>query len=76
MPLKNTASVRQLIAIQAAMARFKDRLIDHLLGPAARAGWLVADDEAAMIGLHARPPWRHRSSAPFFNHLQIMTCTS
>ncbi len=73
MPLKKTASVRQLIAIQAALIRCKVRLIDHLLGPAARAGRLVADNEAAIIGLHARPPWRRRSSAPFFNHLRLMT---
>lgn len=61
MPMKSTRcrktpmSLRGVIAIRAAFNRLQDWLVALLLGPAAHAGRLVADRDALIIGLCARP---------------------
>lgn len=56
MPLKTAKFLRRAIAMRATTARLMDKLIDRILGPTARAGRLVADRDALIIGLRARPP--------------------
>lgn len=68
-------TVRTLIAIRATASRMKYKLINWLLGPAARAGQFVADADARLIGLRAgRPASGSHAQTPFFNRLQVIDC--
>lgn len=65
---------RTIITIRAAFARWKARVADALLGYTARAGHIVADADARLIGM--TPPLRRvriAPQAPFFNHLAVIT---
>lgn len=63
-------------ALQSALTSLKCRIVSRLLGPVSRAATLVADADAALIGLYPRPS---RTSArhhkPFFNQLHAITCS-
>lgn len=69
---------RFTITIQHALVRLHSRLAAWLLGPAARAGRIVADKDASLIGLRPGFPLRHSwyapPHAPFFNHVGAITC--
>lgn len=46
-------SLRLWNGLRTALVKLKDWLIDRSLGPAARAGQIVADQDAATIGLYS-----------------------
>lgn len=67
-------SYRTIITFRAALAAWKARVANALLGYAARAGNIVADADARLVGM---VPPLHRAwiapQAPFFNHLGVIT---
>lgn len=71
-------SRKLVVAARAALVRLNNRLAVYLLGPAASAGRIVADQDASLVGLHPgfprRQSWHATQHAPFFNHVGAITC--
>lgn len=60
-----------------AFSHLSARLAARLLGPAARAGLIIADKDANLVGLRpgfpCRQSWHATQHAPFFNQVGAMT---
>lgn len=67
-------STKVIVTAKATLNGLKGYVINWLLGPAARAGQIVADADARIIGLFPRPlPSRPHTQRPFFNQLQAIS---
>ena len=65
---------RNLVTAHATIHNAKRLIINALLGYTGRAGRIISDSDAHLIGMVPQPiAFYKRPKSPFFNHDKVMT---